>query len=92
MPRREARELLPLINPPHPAEYQNRHPRRIAMDQVRPDSCPHEQATRAARCAGCCDTNGSLTPCVIAWLKEQVTNRNVIPLHMAKERSAQRAA
>lgn len=62
------------------------------MDQVRPESCPHEEATRAARCAGCCEANGSLTPCVVAWLKDQLASRSVIPLHMAESRSRQRAA
>ncbi|MEP7215059.1 MAG: hypothetical protein ABI782_02335 [Anaerolineaceae bacterium] len=62
------------------------------MDQIRPGSCPHEEATRAALCSDCCETNGSLTPCVVAWLREQVTSRTVIPLHMAEKRSIRRAA
>ncbi len=33
------------------------------------DACPHEAATRAARCESCCNENGSLTPCVVAWLR-----------------------
>ncbi len=62
------------------------------MEQVRPESCPYGEATRATRCASCCETNGSLTPCVVAWLKDQITSRSVIPLHMAEGRSTQRAA
>ncbi|MEP6872538.1 MAG: hypothetical protein ABI939_11915 [Anaerolineaceae bacterium] len=62
------------------------------MDQVRPESCPYEEANRAARCAGCCEANGSLTPCVVAWLRDQVTSRTVVPLHMAEKRSIRRAA
>lgn len=62
------------------------------MEQVRQESCPHEEAVRAARCTSCCETNGSLTPCVLAWLKDQVSGRTVIPLHMAEKRAAQRAA
>ena len=62
------------------------------MDQIRQESCPHEPVTRAARCIGCCEANGSLTPCVVAWLKDQVKGLSVVPLHMAEERSIQRAA
>ena len=62
------------------------------MDQIRQDSCPYERVARAARCTSCCETNGSLTPCVVAWLKDQVTARSVIPLQMAEKRAAQRAA
>lgn len=62
------------------------------MDQVRQMSCPHDTVTRAALCAGCCEANGSLTPCVVAWLKDQVGARTVVSLHMAEKRSTRRAA
>lgn len=62
------------------------------MDQIRQDSCPYERVARAARCTSCCETNGSLTPCVVAWLKDQVTAGSVIRLQMAEKGTAQRAA
>lgn len=62
------------------------------MDQIRQESCPHEPAMRAARCAGCCEANGSLTPCVVAWLNEQVRGRAVRPLPMRETRAPRRAA
>ena len=64
----------------------------LQMDQIRQESCPHEPVTRAPRCIGCCEANGSLTPCVVAWLKDQVTGLSIVPLQMAEERSIQRAA
>lgn len=66
------------------------------MTRVHEEACPYESETRAQRCAGCCDANGSLTPCVAAWLKAQVSGRrfaaNVIPLHMAEKKARRRAA
>ena len=35
------------------------------------EACPHEAETRAARCESCCHENGSLTPCVVAWLEQR---------------------
>lgn len=32
------------------------------------ESCPFPTSARAGRCESCCDDNGSITPCVIAWL------------------------
>ncbi len=32
------------------------------------EACPYPTSARAGRCEGCCETNGSLTPCVLAWL------------------------
>ena len=32
------------------------------------EACPHEAATRASKCEGCCAKSGGLTPCVAAWL------------------------
>ncbi len=86
-------QLLPLINRPRTAEYKDRSSnRRKPMDQIREENCPHEAVVRAARCTSCCETNGSLTPCVVAWLKDQVTRRSTVPLRIAEKRSGQRAA
>ncbi len=62
------------------------------MDQIRHENCPHEAAVRAARCTTCCAINGSLTPCVVAWLKTQVTRQSTVPLRISEKRSKQRAA
>lgn len=66
------------------------------MTRVHEEACPYEPATRAERCGTCCDQNGSLTPCVAAWLKAQLNGRrfgsNVIPLHMAEKKSRRHAA
>ena len=34
------------------------------------DACPFEARTRAARCSGCLQAHGGVTPCIIAWLNE----------------------
>jgi hypothetical protein len=66
------------------------------MAQVHEEACPYEPEARANRCSSCCDATGSLTPCVTAWLNEQVSGRragaNVVPLHMAVRRSSRQAA
>jgi hypothetical protein len=35
------------------------------------NACPHDMTTRAGKCSSCCDSTNSLTPCVLAWLREQ---------------------
>lgn len=32
------------------------------------DACPYDARTRAARCSGCVQAHGGVTPCIIAWL------------------------
>lgn len=65
------------------------------MAQVHEEACPFEPETRADRCSSCCEENGTLTPCVVAWLHASVSGRRagaaVIPLHVAKY-SSRRAA
>ena len=36
------------------------------------ESCPFEQAARAAQCTGCVEKHGSLSPCVTAWLNSRL--------------------
>ena len=66
------------------------------MTHVHEEACPYEPETRANRCSSCCDATGSLTPCVTAWLKNQLSERragaSVVPLHMAEKHSSRRAA
>lgn len=65
------------------------------MARVHDEDCPFEPASRANRCSSCCDASNSLTPCVVAWLRDQVSERRggfmVVPVD-AEARSSRRAA
>lgn len=58
------------------------------------EACPYDDATRASRCEPCCSTNGSLTPCVVAYLRGQIApaTSNIVPLHRVFLRDSRRAA
>ena len=33
-------------------------------------ACPYDERSRAARCSGCVQMHGGVTPCIIAWLSQ----------------------
>ena len=52
------------------------------------DPCPYEPRMRAERCETCCDTNGALTPCVLAWRNLQMKVVSIDVYRRALKRAA----
>ncbi len=55
------------------------------------DACHFNAEARASQCQGCVERNGSMPPCVKAWLESAMgitEPGKIIPLHAARSKAA----